>query len=238
MRGASFRTALILAGVLMALGTAAATAEESLLADIRVTGEGEVALRPDVAYVTMAVETHAGTALEAQRENARRITAVVTRLLACGVPQEGIESSGFSLYPERVYDKEAGGDRVSGYRVTNQVTVTWTDLDKVGNIIDAAVGAGANQVARVTFSVADPGRAKQEALRKAAAEARTKAETLAQALGVRLGRVLSAAEETAGFDPPVFAVRERTFGAGDASTPLFPGELTLRARVAVRFAIE
>ncbi|MDI6871999.1 MAG: SIMPL domain-containing protein [Bacillota bacterium] len=233
----------ILAAALCAallLGATPGAAEGPEKTELSVTGEGEVALQPDVAYVTLGVETQAKRALEAQQENARLITSVIQRLAALGVPQERVRSSGFHVYPVRVYDKNSGVDRLVGYRVSHRITVTLTELDKVGPVIDGAVAAGANNVDDVRFFVEDLGRVKLEALRRAAGEARAKAEVMAQALGATLGRVVAVSDETA-MGPSSFLARE-AFSKGDlagaaAPTPILPGELTVRARVTVRFAL-
>lgn len=228
---------LVLLGLLGA--APARAAGEPALSEVAVVGEGEVSAQPDVAYVVLGVETQAKSALEAQRENARLITAVIQRLSALGVAAQDVESSGFSLFPVRVYDKEGGGERTAGYRVSNRVSVTLTDLAKVGPVIDGAVAAGANNVQQVSFSVREPWRLQQEALRRAAGAAEAKAAVLADALGARLGAVLEVVDETAGGPPVLFA--KEVFGRGEADagpTPILPGELEVRARVRVRFALD
>ncbi|MGE5554068.1 MAG: SIMPL domain-containing protein [Betaproteobacteria bacterium] len=224
--------------VALLLVAPAAMAEEPLNNELLVTGEGEVTLRPDVAHVALGIETQAKSVVEAHQENARRSTAVVQRLVSLGVARQMIASTNFNVYPVRVYDEKTKIDRLIGYRVSNRITVTLTDLDKVGAVIDGAVAAGANNVDDVSFSALDPGRAKLEALRQAATEARRKAEVIAEALGAKLGRVIVAAEG-AEVGPPVLYERTTLKGAApQASTPIQAGDLKVQARVTARFTLE
>ncbi|MGE5508631.1 MAG: SIMPL domain-containing protein [Chitinophagales bacterium] len=227
-------TVLVLAGALPAL----AAGEPANGGSLFVTGEGEVALQADVAHVQLAVETLAKTTVEAQRENARLTTAVVTRLGGLGLPKDAIKSAGFSIHPVTTYDAAKGKQLLTGYQVNNRLSVTVKDLDRVGTVVDTAVAAGATTVYDVTFTTANVSAAEAEALRRACAQARRKAETMSGALGLTLGKVLSVSDEVSTSGPP-YLMYAKASGAADAapSTPFMPGEVKVRARVTVQFAI-
>src|SRR5690606_20759228 len=122
---------------------------------------------------------------------------------------------------------------------TNQVTLRTTQLPRVGELIDTALGAGANRVDGVMFELRDADAAQAEATRNAVERARATAQTMASALGVRLGPVLDASTGVGPKIPrPVPMARLQAMAAAAASTPIEPGEQTVRADVTLVFAIE
>jgi uncharacterized protein YggE len=204
-----------------------------------VTGDGEVMLKADVAYVQLAVETFAKTTVEAQRENARLTTAVIVRLGGLKLSEDAIKSAGYSVRPVMVYDNTKGKQELTGYQVNNQLSVTVADLEKVGAVVDTAVAAGANAVYDVTFTASDVSGVQAEALRLACAEARAKATVIADSLGVKLGRVLSVADEAPASTQPYLRYAKAGVAAEAAPpTPFLPGEVKVRARVTVQFDID
>jgi uncharacterized protein YggE len=122
-----------------------------------------------------------------------------------------------------------------GYRVSSTVGVTIRDIDRVGEVPDAAVAAGANQVYGVSFTIADETKWQAEARAKAVADARARAKELAGLSGVELGQVLTISEIVGNVSGPVpFRAMERAVGAGGIA----PGELELSTRIQVTFAIQ
>ncbi len=219
-----------------ALAAGEAAEEDSPSSGLFVTGEGEVMIQADIAYVSLGVENFARTTTEAQRDNARATTAVIQRLVGAGVPADRIKSAGFGLYASSSFDKNKGTERIDGYRVTNRLSVTVTDLSRVGAVVDAAIAAGATHIYEVRFTAQDTSQVKADALRRAVAEARAKAEVIAESLGLKLGRVVSAVDEVSAFGPPLLM---RMKGAADAApTPFLPGDVKVTARVTVQFALD
>lgn len=216
-------------------GERRATGSERL---VSVAGEGVVRLRPDLARLQVGVETRGPTAQRAQTENARLAQAVMEAVLRLGVAREDVQTAWLGLAPE--YDYSGKNPRLVGYRAFNQVNVTVRDLGRVGQVVDAAVAAGANNVAGVTFGLADEAAVRRQALGRAVEDARARAETLARTAGVALGEVLSLAEAEAPGPLPVFK-RELRTAEGDASsrtvTPLEPGMVEFRARVTAVWAL-
>lgn len=208
---------------------------------IRVTGTGEARARPDQAVADFAVETASATAQAAASENAGVMERVIAALVRAGVPRERIETSGYNVFPE--YDPQPRPDQttpaVRGYRVMNTVTVTLDDVNRVGSVIDAALGAGANRVNGVRFGLRDPQAFRQRAIDDAVRRARADAEALAASLGVGLGMVREAYTADVGTVQPV--MYERMAMAADmaqsAPTPINPGEQTVRATVVIVYAI-
>jgi uncharacterized protein YggE len=207
---------------------------------IRVTGVGEARARPDQAIADFAVETQAATAQAAAAENAQRMERVIEALVRAGVSRDRIETRDYNVFPD--YDPqprpEAAEPRIRGYRVMNTVGVTLDDIERVGTVIDAALGAGANRVNGVRFGLRDPQAFRQRAIDDAVRRARSDGEALASALGLSLGMVREAYTADVGMVQPMMMERLQMADAGaGASTPISPGEQTVRATVVVVYAI-
>src|SRR4029079_11889000 len=130
---------------------------------------------PDTAVVTVSVVTQNRQALAAQQDNANKTDAVVRALKAAAGSGAEVKTSGYSVQPQRVY-KEGQPPTISGYEARNSVTVTLSDLTKVGSVIDAAAQAGANDVAGISFTLRQDRQARDRALSEATREAVSKAQ--------------------------------------------------------------
>ncbi len=203
-------------------------------ARIVVSGEGSVSVTPDHARFTGGVTTRAKSVKEATDANSKAVAAVLAALAQSGIAQSDIQTSRFSIQP--VYTPAAPGSeaRLSGYSVSNQVTVRIRQIDKVGDVLDRLVAAGVTDVGNIAFLVADPSKALDQAREAAIADARHKAEVYARAAGLRLGPVQWITDET-DFGP--MPLRLQRSAAPAAAVPISPGEDTLRAKVTVGFDI-
>lgn len=203
---------------------------------IRVSGTGEVSATPDTGHLSAGVVAEAPSAAEAVRANGTAMERVLAALEAAGIAKRDVQTSGFSVWP--VYAESAGRGtqpRITGYRVSNQVTVRVAGVEKVGGVLDQLVAAGANEVGGVSFSVGEPAPLLDEARKRALADARRKAELYAASAGVRLGRLLRIDE--AGGGPPVPLPRAASMEAS-ARVPLAPGQVELSITTSVTYAIE
>lgn len=205
---------------------------------ITVVGEGKVTLKPDIARVTIGVETVTGGVKEASDTNRTAVEAVLDALLAQGIAEEDLQTSGFSIYAERFGPDGPLPEGDVQYRVSNNVMVTIRDLENVGTILDAAIEAGANNIYGVEFAVDDPGVSESEARAAAIADAQAKAAELADLTGLSLGQVVSVSEVVGmggGYYAGNFAEQARAFGGG--GTPITPGQLDLVMQLQVIFSI-
>lgn len=202
---------------------------------IRVDGAGEVSAAPDTGLLSAGVTSEAATAADAVRANGAAMEQVLAALEAAGIAKQDVQTSGFSVFP--VFAEGAGPPappRISGYRVSNQVTVRVAGVEKVGGVLDRLVAAGANELGGVSFSVGAPDPLLDEARKRALADARRKAEVYATSAGVRLGRLL-AIEETAGAGAP----RPVPFARMEAAAvPIAPGQVQLGVTMTATYAIE
>jgi uncharacterized protein YggE len=208
---------------------------------ITVNGEGSISVKPDMARVTLGMEAVAATAKEAQRKNTAAMNQIVSTLKNLGLAAKDIQTTDFSLFPERRYDKVSGQDRVVGYRAANQVTVIVRDLDKLGPAIDQSIQAGANNVQNISFTVESPEKWREQAIAKAVKEARNKAEALAKAAGMRIKRIVAMNESTIDVRPYLMDQgfkKAEVLGAGDAVNPVIePGSVKVTANVQMNFGI-
>lgn len=227
---------------LSALGFAAAMtvtqpalAQEVLPPMINVTGTGTVEASPDIATLSIGVTTQGATAAEALSANTAALQSVMARLTTAGIEARDMQTSNLSLNPNWTgYESSSvAGPTISGYIATNMLTIRVRKLDGLGAVLDAAVADGANTLNGLTFGLADPEPALNEARTKAVADARARAELLAGAAGVTLGRVVSISESMAGMDPvPMFRAE-----ASASPVPVAGGEVGMSANVTIFYEI-
>jgi uncharacterized protein len=205
---------------------------------ISVTGDAVIQAQPDTAILTIAVVTQARRAIDAQQENATRSDAVVQALKNSAGPGAEVKTSGYSVQPQRVY-KEGQPPTIIGYEARNTVTVTLSDLKRLGNVIDVASQSGANDISGIAFTLKQDRAAREQALTEATREAMNKARVIAQALGVRIVRVVEVQED--GFQrPPAPVYQAEAFMAkrDSVATPIEVGSLDITSRVQLIAEIE
>ncbi len=200
------------------------------------TGEGVVKQAPDRAWVSIAAESRARTAQEAQRMNTDAMNAVLEKIKTLGIPADAIQTVGYNLQPE--FDYQNGKQTLRGYVARNSVQVRVDALAKTGEVISAAVGSGATNVSGVRFDLKDRDAVEREALRRAVQDARQRANYAATGAGVSIDRVIRVEEQRdMGGDPrpmPMMAMRSE---AAQAAVPLEAGEIEIRSRVTLTVSI-
>jgi uncharacterized protein YggE len=222
-----FKRVFIAAFIAAATFCAPAQAAERLLT---VTGEATVSVAPDAAVIRIGVSSSAKTAREASDANAQQMTGVLAALKDTGIADRDVQTSRLSVQPQ--YDpNRAGAARLLGFQVTNQLTVKIRDIDKLPGILDRAIGAGANEMSGLEFVVSEQSKLLDQARDEAMADAHRKADRYAKAAGVKVGPVMSIAEE--GSSPPPRVLQAMRAGAA----PIAPGEQILRAAVTVTYEI-
>jgi len=223
---------------------------------IVVQGTGEVSAKPDIARVTLGVETRNAEAARAAEENATRTDAVIRAIRAAGVAEKDVQTSGYNLFrTEENVGVEAGafgGAESSAaspqarpqqqrrrvvYVATNTVRVTVRKVADAGKMIDAAVKAGANVAGGIDFDFADPKPLEDEALRLAMEDAARKGKVLARAAGYGSLRLANVAEQGASIPRPFFGGVAMASERADMAPPtrIEPGEQKVVARITVRY---
>jgi uncharacterized protein len=205
---------------------------------IEVTGEGAVSAAPDFARMTLGVTTAGKDAGEAMAANAKAASALVTLIKSEGVLPADIRTSAMSISPQ--FSQPPPGQTrepaITGYSVSNDVTVIVRDIPRLGALIDKAVAVGANTIYGVAYGENDPSALLDKARPLAVADARRKAEIYASAGGAKIGRLMELTEEPGAQPPVAFAARAYAQGAA-AATPIEAGEDKLRVIVTARFEL-
>jgi len=207
---------------------------------VSVTGAGSANLVPDIAYIYVGVHTEKPSAAEAVDENNAQTQKMIDALKDFGIAAKDIRTTNFSIWPQERYDQFSGqptGEKT--YVVDNTVYVTVRDLDKLGDLLDTVIAAGANTVNSIQFDVADKSEALKAARAEAVKNAEEQAKELTDAAGVKLGDVLSIGF----YDSSPYPVYDGKGGGGGAvaeaaAVPVQPGQLTFTVNVNVTYEIK
>ena len=243
MRKMTVLVAAILFLTLAMVGcVAAADTNASFDRVIHASGSGSVTGTPDRVQITFAVETEDADVVTAQADNAARMNTVVGALVAAGVPNAQMKTTGYSIYPVYQDPTNPLGSKVKTYQVTNTLEVTLHDVNQTGAIIDTAVTQGVNQVNSIQFSLSDEQAQalRTQALTKAVQAARADADAVATALGVTITGT-ETADITQGNAPVIYNSYDMTSAAvakSPAPTPIQPGDVTVTAQVSVTYGFD
>ncbi len=235
-----------------------------------VVGEATRSAVPDMVELTVGAQTPGTSATQALRENAARMLNIVQALTAMGISQTDIETTGLSVYPlypplfypqtgqlpptglsvyPQTWHSGAYGEvqPIVGYQASSSVKVSLRDTNRGGEVLDAAIAAGANFNIGVSFKIGDESAVRNVVLQAAYKDARTKADTLAGAVGKKLGDLVGVTEDT------FFPARDGDLtddgqlalqgsfgamrGAHISTLPASPDGLTFAARVQVTYKL-
>ena len=213
---------------------------------LSLSGQGVVKAKPDEGYITVGVVTYGAKSADAVRANSTTMKALFATLKEKGVTDENVATSNFSVSENYKTVNEKGEDgRVhpkqvrDGYVVSNVVSVTVCELDKFGEVLDAVVAGGANQVHGISFGSSKSKELLDEARKKAVADATRKAKLYAEGLGVKLGNI-KVVSENGGYQPrvqPMYAARmAEAAPAGDV--PVASGQLQFNVTVSVTWELD
>lgn len=201
---------------------------------ITMMGHGEIRAIPDLAQITAGVTTTAPTAAQALAANTTRMKAIFAALGKLGVPEKNIQTTNFFISPQFTNGENNNPHRLTGYQVSNDVSVRLEDVSKLGGTLDALVQAGANQMNGISFSIRTPAPLLERARAEAVADARNRAETFAKAAGVGIGQILSISESANETPRPMYRMAPAMVAE---SVPVAAGEQTVTADVSVVWEI-
>ncbi len=202
-----------------------------------VSATGEVSRVPDIAIITAGVMTRSASATAAIAENAARMERVRAALKRAGIADRDIQTSNLSLNPEYRYDRDQP-PRLTGYTASNQVSIRFRDIRKSGEILDALVAEGANQINGPTLTIDKPEVALDEARGRALTVGRQRAELYARTLGMRVVRLLSVSEGGGYSVPPPMPMMRAEARGMAADTKIDPGEQQLQVTLAMSFELQ
>ena len=202
---------------------------------IAMSGQGEIRAVPDTVTLSAGVTIQAATAAAALAADSSHMQAVMAALKKQGVADKNIQTSQFSVSPQYA-NNDGQPPRLTGYQVTNEVSVRLDDVTKLGATLDALVTAGANQMNGISFSIADTTALLAQARRQAVADALAKAQTYAKAAGVTLGAIQSIGENDNGGPRPLYAAAPMAMAA--RAVPVAMGEERVTANVSIVWQIQ
>ena len=232
------KLAVALAAGLIACSCMTAQAEDSRRS-ITTTGNGVVIAQNNRAVMYLAVETMSPDAKQAAQDNANIMTKVKHAVIGAGAAPDKIETDNYTMYPVYEYDK--GKVKSRKYEVNNRMKVVVEDLTKAGAVMDAAISAGANRIENIMFTVRNPGKYKDDALREAAQDARRKADIIAASLGKTVTNIISVTDNSVRVSPRNYMMNARMAGGNDmaesATTPVEGGDAKVESSVTVVFEI-
>ncbi len=206
-----------------------------------VNGEGKVTVAPDVAIITLGIESQEISVADAQAKASEAMDKVIQALKVQGIEDKDIQTQYFSIY--QVTNWNNNKEEVTGYRVTNTVTVKVRAVEKAGTVIDAVVAAGGDmtRVSGINFTVEEPAEYYVQARDLAMDHAAAKAQELAKKMGITLGKVTYITENSSNY-----GITYRNYMLSDAmaipaatvTAPVSIGELEITATVQVNYEIK
>ena len=200
---------------------------------ISVSASGKISQVPDIARVNLGVTVTKPTVKEARSTAANKMNDIIAAVKSLGVAEADIQTAGLNLYPQYA---NGSSTKIVGYTVGNQIQITVRDLDKADEVFDTATARGATDVNGISFDVADPAKALNDARVAAIAAAQASAAAMASAAHVTLGSVVSITDTSPA--SPIYYGRLGAIAAGDSATPIQPGSQEISATVTVVFAID
>ena len=230
-------TILLIAAAVLSACSGTVQFGQSQPRTINVTGNAQVILAPDIAYISIGVHSEAKTAKEAVASNNSQTQAVIDAIKGKGVDAKDIQTTNFSVYQQEKF-APTGEDLGSFFMTDNTVYVTMRNIAKIGDILDASISAGANSIYGINFDVQDKESALATGRDQAMVDAKSQAEQLAKASGATLGDVQSISYYSSSPSPIYYDTKAAGVGGGGGSVPVSPGQLTLTVSVSVTYAIK
>ncbi|WP_307286842.1 SIMPL domain-containing protein [Bacillus sp. SORGH_AS_0510] len=200
---------------------------------IKVNGEGELAVQPDLASINLGIISEGKELLPTQQQNAIQSTEVIQSLVKLGIPQTQIQTFDYRMEPE--YDYEQGKQLFRGYKVTHILQVKIEDLTMIGKVVDTAVQNGGNYVSNIQFTVKNKEPYYQRALVLAVNNAISKAKTIADSINVNLIPTPSLLIEGSSSPNQPFSYQPETLVKAMSTTQLEPGQIKIKANISAEF---
>ena len=229
---------LAAAAVLTASPSAAAQETAPGPPVIVTTGEAIVRRTPDVAYLTIAVESRAGSPRDAQRQNADTMAAVQKALASASISRDALKTVGAWL--DQQFDNVNGRRVPRGYVARNTLEVRVDEVGRAGEVADVAVQAGATSLGGVRFNLKDRAGAERDAVRQAVRDARDRAEAAAAGAGRSVDRVVRIEDiraESIGAPRPMAMLAGARAG-GEPTTSFEPGLIEIGGRVTLTVSMK
>lgn len=214
---------------------------------ISVTGTATTSVEPDLLVITFGVETQKITAKQALDTNSQTMNSIIKAIKSTKIAEDEISTSRFNIHP--VYEgyedpvTKRWKQELTGYRVTNTITVETMKLDSAADVIDRAVTSGANRVDNVSFTLSPEKhlQLKDELIEKAILNAKTKAENALAPLDYSITGVKAISLSEFGMPQPPMPMFdmafEESFAMKSSGTPVFSSDQDVSTTANVIFTI-
>lgn len=211
---------------------------------ITVSETGKIYAKPDLALITFSVVNEAKTVTEAMSGNTKNMNAIISVMKDEGIEEKDLKTTSFSIYPRyewqkietEIYPYPPGKRVLIGYEVRQSLQVKIREMAKIGDIIQGATDAGANQVGSLQFTIDQEDELKKQARGQAIDKAKAKAQELAQQLGVNLVRITNFSES--GVAPRFYGLmKEVAEGMGGEAPQIETGENLVSVTVSITYEI-
>lgn len=202
------------------------------------TGDATVKVKPDVAIITVGAVAQAPTAAEAQTAVADRVAKILQRAKDLGIADKDTKNAGYNIQPQYASGPNQA-PKITGYQATQQISLTYRNVDGAGKALDALVQGDAANTISIRLTLDDPKSAQADARKMAIDDARSKADAMAKAAGVSLGKVIAISDLSASLpSTPEFSIGRGALAAPQPASQVPTGDLDVTVRVQVQFAIQ
>ncbi|MGI6526102.1 MAG: SIMPL domain-containing protein [Caldicoprobacterales bacterium] len=212
---------------------AAPTNEDDNRKTVSAQGEGIVHAAPDIAIVSLGVETSKKEMEAAQSSNREIMNDIMEELNKLGIQEQDIQTENYSVYPD--YKWENDKRILTGYKVVNMVRVKIREIDHTGKVLDNVAAKGANMVNGIQFTIEETSQLYQEALKLAVKDAENKAKVLTGYFGIGSLTPVTITEKPQGYYPLQYSDGARLMAEAEYSTSISTGQMEIRASVDVTF---
>jgi hypothetical protein len=206
---------------------------------ISTSGQYEIKAEPDTATLVIEFDNLAPTAKQAQDTNARSMEDIRNALIREDLTEDNFKTMNYFVGPE--YEWTSDGQKLTGYRARHTLEITTDDIAHIGIYIDAAIGAGANNIQEVRFSLSTEkeNQLKAQAISNATQDAKNKADAMAAGLGTKVKKVVSISDQSFYYQPYRYALSEevRAGTAKAVDTQISPGQVDITAQVQAVFEL-
>ncbi len=203
---------------------------------IVIDGTGTVTGTPDIATVSMGVESKGADVATAQAANTTAMNALIEKIKALGVASADLQTSNYSVYEDQTWNPDTGEYTSNGWIVSQQISVKIRDTAKISMVLDTAGKNGATNIYGPTFTIDDPTNLKAQARDEALADAKTRAEAIAKSLGVRLEQIVGYSEWSDDGLSFFDSVKELG-GAGGSAPTIEAGSTDVTVNVSVTYKL-
>ena len=202
-----------------------------------VEGYAKVSGKPDIATLTLGVETKADTVANAQKKNSETMNVIMAKIKALGIAEDDLQTQNYSVYENLIWDSSRQKTESAGWIVNQQLVVKVRDTSKISVVLETAGQNGITNIYGPNFTIDDPNKLKDLAREKAVADAMKKAAELQKQLGVRFSDVIGYSEWTDSGSYPYASYEKGGMGMGGGAPDIAAGSIDVILRTSVTFKL-